>query len=110
MIASIVASAASKPKKGKTMKTLLILLVALVFGTQSGNAQALPPVPEGGLHTTQHGPCTDNVTGRHGICVIQMDVDGNSYVTLLIDGQVETIRQAVDGSYITLYQRGEHGL
>lgn len=92
------------------MKALTTLL-AVAFLTTNASAQDLPPIPEGGLFTVQGGPCVDNVTGRHGDCVIQVDLDGNQYVIFLINNQIELIRMAIpDGGYVTLYQRGEHNL
>ena len=92
------------------MKTWQILLAALLCTTASANAQALPPVPEGGLVTTLHGPCTDNVTGVRGYCVVQVDSNKQTYVTLIIDDVVQTIRKVIGDSYETLYQRGKHDL
>ena len=91
------------------MKTLLTLLAAL-FVTTSVNAQALPPVPEGGLITVQHGYCTDNVTERDGYCVIQVDMENNTYVTLILDDVIQTVRKVVGDSYVTIYQRSKHDL
>lgn len=91
------------------MRTFVTLL-AVLFASTSVSAQALPPVPEGGLITVQHGFCTDNVTERHGYCVVQVDIENNTYVTFILDDVIQTVRKVVGDSYVTIYQRGNHDL
>lgn len=84
------------------MKRLVLLFCLLALPAL---ANEIPPEPPGMVWTTR-GACSDNSTGKRGMCVIGHDPQGTPYVAFWVKGELEFVRRVKpEGGYEVIYQR-----
>lgn len=84
------------------MRYAILVALLSICTPALANAPALPDNLSRGVTM----PCTDNETGRRGVCTIYRDVDTATWVVFKINGWVEFVRYSEQGQpYITIWQR-----
>lgn len=73
-------------------------------------AHANPPIPDGSVVLSSL-PCSDNETGKRGMCHLYGAPDGTVYMVFTIRGAPQFMRRIIPGQpYTQVWTRGEVSL